>query len=55
MQVSHLLSAVNDWLQNTPVLIQAHTYAPDTKAKVLNLPFPIEPTLVEYASNERTK
>jgi len=54
MQISHLLPAINDWLQNSPVLLQAHSYITESKATILNLPFPIETTLVEYASSERS-
>jgi hypothetical protein len=66
--VSNLLPALNDWLQTSPVLVQANTYytgAPPPqsgtgsvsttagpKPGIINLPFPIETTLVEYASSE---
>lgn len=68
VHVTHLLPALNDWLQTSPVLVQANTYftgapAPQAgsgsvsstappKPGVINLPFPMETTLVEYAASE---
>jgi hypothetical protein len=51
VNAQHLLPALNDWLLQSPVLVQAHSYT-SSKPKTVNLPFPMESTLVEYASTE---
>lgn len=52
LPLHNLLPALNDWLLNSPVLVQAWTYTPNTTPKTINVPFPLQDTLVEYCSNE---
>lgn len=52
LQLNNLLPALNDWLLNSPVLVQAWTYQPNTTPKTINVPFPLQDSLVEYCSNE---
>lgn len=52
LPLHNLLPALNDWLLNSPVLVQAWTYTPNTTPKTINVPFPLQDALVEYCSNE---
>ena len=52
LPLNNLLPALNDWLLNSPVLVQAWTFQPNTTPKTINVPFPLQDTLVEYASSE---
>lgn len=52
LPLHNLLPALNDWLLNSPVLVQGWTYTPNTTPKTINVPFPLQDTLVEYCSTE---
>lgn len=52
LPLHNLLPALNDWLLNSPVLVQAWTYIPNTTPKTINVPFPLQDALVDYCSNE---
>jgi hypothetical protein len=52
LTINNLLPALNDWLLNSPVLVQAWSYQPNFTPKTINVPFPLQDSLVEYCSNE---